>query len=130
MENEKRLSWGMAGVDWEERINFARMREERLAKARAALAEAGVDAALLTGENVRYTTAIRTSAPHIALIFADDREPYIFLRHEHGEQVKRHCPWINPDHVRGFPILETVGGMGAYQLSLDVLVGLIEDFFL
>lgn len=127
MEIEKRLSWGPAAVDWEERVNMPRMREERLAKARAAMAEAGVDAALLTGENVRYTTALRTSAPHIALVFADGRETYVFLRHEHGENVKKHCPWINPDKVRGFPILETVGGPGAYKLSLDVLVGLIED---
>lgn len=79
MEIEKRLSWGPAAVDWEERVNMPRMREERLAKARTAMAEAGVDAALLTGENVRYTTALRTSAPHIALIFADGRETYVFL---------------------------------------------------
>lgn len=47
MEIEKRLSWGPAAVDWEERVNMPRMREERLAKARAAMADAGVDAGVV-----------------------------------------------------------------------------------
>lgn len=127
MEIEKRLSWGTAAVDWEERVNMARMRDERLAKTRASMAAAGVDAVLLTGDNVRYATAMRTSAPHIALVFADGRETFMFMRSEHGDNVKKHCPWINPDKVRGFPILETVGGPGAYKAALDVLTNLILD---
>ena len=126
MENVKRLSWGQAGVDWEERVNFARMREERLAKTRAAMQAHGFDAIIFQGENVRYATAMRTSAPHIALVFADGRETYIFSRPEHGEQMQNHCPWINPDNVRPMPIIERVGGEGAYQDSLQVIVDQID----
>lgn len=126
MEIEKRLSWGMAGVDWEERVNFERLRADRLAKTRAKLAEKGWDAILLQGENVRYATAIRTSAPHIALVFADGRDTWLFMRPEHGEQVQMHCPWINPDCVLPLPIIEKVGGEGAYRDSIDVAIMLID----
>ena len=37
-----KLHWGEGGVDWDERINFARMREARLAKAKLALKKNGV----------------------------------------------------------------------------------------
>ncbi len=127
MENERRLNFGMAGVDWEERINFARMREERLAKTREAMINNNIEVALVQGENVRYATGIRTSMPHVALIFADGRDTYVFLRAEHGEQVQAHCPWIKPECVRGFPIIERVGGPEAYRDSVDVLVNLIND---
>ncbi len=125
MELERRLSWGTAAVDWEERVNMARMREERLAKTRAALASKGYAAALLVGENVRYATGMRTSAPHMALVFADDRETYLFMRTEHGDNVKKHCPWINPDKVRDFPIMERWTQEDAYKESIGVMVDLI-----
>ena len=36
--------FGQMGVDWEERIDFDRMRRERLQKAREAMEKANVDA--------------------------------------------------------------------------------------
>ena len=64
MELEKRLNFGMAGVDWEERINFDRMRKERLQKTKDTMAKYGFDAAFVQGENVRYALGMRTSMPH------------------------------------------------------------------
>lgn len=127
MELEKRLNFGMAGVDWEERINFDRMRKERLQKTKDTMAKYGFDAAFVQGENVRYALGMRTSMPHCALIFADDREPFVFMRSEHAENVQIRCPWMNPDHVKGFPIIERVGGPEAYKDSVEVLVNLVND---
>ena len=55
------LGHGMMKCDWEEGINFERMRAERLAKAREALAKADVDALFCFRlENVRYLTSYRS----------------------------------------------------------------------
>ena len=51
-----RLTTNACGADWEARINYDRMREERLAKVQEAIAKHGVDGLLLfKPENSRYT---------------------------------------------------------------------------
>ncbi|MFC2021612.1 M24 family metallopeptidase [Chloroflexota bacterium] len=53
--------FGLMGVDWEERIDFDRMRRERLQKAKDALAKSDVDALFIIRlENVRYLTGFRS----------------------------------------------------------------------
>jgi hypothetical protein len=48
---------GIMGSDWEEGINFDRMRKERLGKAREALKKSGADALFCFRlENIRYLT--------------------------------------------------------------------------
>ena len=47
-----------AGVDWEQRIDFPRLRRERLERAQAALRESDLGALLLFDpNNIRYTTS-------------------------------------------------------------------------
>jgi Xaa-Pro aminopeptidase len=54
-----RLSYGTGMLDWQERINTARMREERADKLRAAMKKNGVAACLLEREdNIRYATGL------------------------------------------------------------------------
>lgn len=51
---------GPYGVDWEDRVDFNRLRRERVAGVIAALTESGMDALLLwKDENVRYLTSLR-----------------------------------------------------------------------
>jgi len=51
---------GPFGVDWEDRIDFDRLRRDRLAAAQDALARSDCDALLLwKDENVRYLTSLR-----------------------------------------------------------------------
>src|SRR5262245_42897947 len=51
-------SYGVMGVDWEERVDFDRLRGERLARAKAALAESELGALLCFDmSNIRYVTA-------------------------------------------------------------------------
>ena len=61
------MSFGRLAVDWEERINFNRMRKERLEKAQKALKNHGLEAALLLrGDNQRYAApkpGIPTKSP-------------------------------------------------------------------
>ncbi len=43
-----KLAYGVGGTDWQERINFPRMRKERLAKTQALMKKYGIAASLLT----------------------------------------------------------------------------------
>ena len=52
--------FGFMGVDWEERIDFGRLRRERLAKAKAALEASGAAALFVfRTEDARYLTGYR-----------------------------------------------------------------------
>ena len=51
-------SYGVMGVDWEERTNFDRLRSERLARAKAGLERSELGALLCFDmSNIRYITA-------------------------------------------------------------------------
>ncbi len=54
-------SFGMVSMDWQERINWKRMREYRLSRARDAMRRHGLGAILcMYDENVRYITSTLT----------------------------------------------------------------------
>ena len=96
-----KLLFGTDGVDWEERIHFARMREERLERARAALRQHRIAACLLCQpDNVRYVTGIAfpTFLPQLDyVLLCAGHEPLYYQRL--GRAMKG-CPWIKPDHFR------------------------------
>ena len=51
-------SWGQMAKDWEEGIDYSRMSKERLAKAQAAVKNAGLGGVLCFNfDNIRYVTA-------------------------------------------------------------------------
>src|SRR6266849_10118188 len=51
-------SYGVMGVDWEERVHFARLRTARLARAKAGLEQSELGALLCFDmSNIRYITA-------------------------------------------------------------------------
>ncbi len=54
------ITYGPMQVDWEPRVDFERLRRERLAKTRAAMEAAGVEHLLLLRlENARYATGVK-----------------------------------------------------------------------
>jgi Xaa-Pro aminopeptidase len=90
---------GTMGVDWEERINFDRMRKERLAKAKAALAKTDADAIFCYRlENVRYLTALRThNWPMMfwglaSAVLPQRKDPILYTMDE--DHAKLRMPWI------------------------------------
>ena len=93
---------GPEAVDWSERINTARMREERLAKAQASLKKNGIAACLLTRpENVRYVTSTK------AVNFIDQlRYSVAFAEHDPiiyelpPGNLFGACPWIKPENLK------------------------------
>ena len=97
-----RLQWGQEGVDWDERINFERMRQERLAKAQLSMKKNGVAACLLARpENIRYVTSTK------AVDFIDQlRYTLAFAEHDPilyempPGKLFGSCPWIKPENLR------------------------------
>jgi len=98
-----------AAVDWEERIDIKRMREERLAKGKKAVADAGVDALFLFRiENVKYLTGYRVHDWPMSFlglasaILINGEDPYVFTMDV--DHAKLRMPWC-ADRT-----LEEVGG--------------------
>jgi Xaa-Pro aminopeptidase len=89
-----------AGVDWEQRIDFPRLRAERLAKAQEALRTSDLGALLLFDpNNIRYTTSThigewaRDKNARFVLLFRDD-PPILW---DFGSAARHHqlfAPWL------------------------------------
>jgi len=93
---------GPEAVDWSERINTTRMREERLAKAQASLKKHGIAACLLMRpENMRYVTSTK------AVNFIDQlRYTVAFAEHDPiiyelpPGNLFGVCPWVKPENLK------------------------------
>ena len=98
---------GIIGVDWEERVDFNRLRDYRLARARQALEASDLGALLVfEGSNIRYLTATHigtwgyNKTERWALLTRTG-EPWIW---DFGSAAKNHrlySPWLVPDQSRG-----------------------------
>ena len=106
----ERLQWGLQGVDWQERINFERLRKERYERTVAKLKKYGVAVALLSGVNQRYATAVMPSSVGeytaelggFALVFADYplEESIIYISGPLARQGRKNVPWIKPENMK------------------------------
>ena len=100
-------NFGMVGVDWQQRINWDRLRTYRLERARERMKAAGLSAlVLMYDENIRYVTSTLTPGwcrlkPGLryAMLCGDD-PPVLFEQGDIGAQIQRHSPWLPPENVR------------------------------
>jgi enamine deaminase RidA (YjgF/YER057c/UK114 family) len=96
---------GTMGVDFEQRVDFDRLRSYRLSRARAALDASELGALLLFDvNNVRYVTSTaigewsRDKMTRYALLTRTG-EPHVW---DFGSAAKHHrlyCPWLQTDHI-------------------------------
>src|SRR5438094_9181879 len=102
---------GTMAVDWEERINFDRLRKERLARAKALLAKSEVGALLCFDmNNVRYITATHIGTwaqdkiSRFTLLPQKD-EPILW---DFGSAARHHqlnCDWLGERSRAGIPLM-------------------------
>jgi Xaa-Pro aminopeptidase len=93
-------TYGLMGVDWEERVNFDRLRNERLARIKKLLKESEMGALLCFDmNNIRYITATHIGTwamdklARFSLLPQDD-EPVMW---DFGSAARHHqlyCPWL------------------------------------
>jgi len=93
---------GTMGVDWEERINFQRLREERKERALEQMREQELGSMLLINDpNVRYVTGLAmtggSGADHYTLI-TEDGDVVHWDTADHASNQRFNCPWL--DDVR------------------------------
>ena len=104
-EYSPRHIFGQDATDFQERINFPRMKEYRLERLRMAMKKHNIAALLLNhGDNLRYATGIwdlewqKANNCRYSIIFLD-KDYYFFDPVGMDSQVtKLYCPWIKDDH--------------------------------
>jgi Xaa-Pro dipeptidase len=100
-------NFGLIGTDWQQRINWDRLRSYRLNRAREAMDKAGLGALLVMyDENNRYITSTITPGwcrlkPGLRYaLLCQGAEPVLFEQGDIGTQINRHCPWLPKENVR------------------------------
>ena len=99
-------TYGTMAVDWEERVRFDRLREERLARITALLGESEIGALLCFDMvNIRYITAT-----HIGTWAQDKLNRFCLLPQgeppimwDFGSAARHHklyCPWLGEERSR------------------------------
>jgi Xaa-Pro aminopeptidase len=91
---------GAMAVDWESRIDMERMRRARRERATAAIVAEGYDAVLLLSDpNIRYVSAVATTAVsgaggfHYSLLSGDGRITH-WDSADHAVHELHSCPWL------------------------------------
>ncbi|TMG83669.1 MAG: aminopeptidase P family protein, partial [Betaproteobacteria bacterium] len=111
---------GHTEVDFEERVNFRRLHDYRLARTRAALARSGLGALLCFDQhNIRYITSTvigewaRDKLTRYALLTGNG-DPYIWDFGSAAKHHRLHAPWLHHDHCRAglLGLRGAVGGDG------------------
>jgi Xaa-Pro aminopeptidase len=104
-------TFGLMGVDWEERVNIERLRQQRLARVKSALKNSEMGALLCFDmNNIRYITAthIGTWAMDKLVRFSllpQDDEPILW---DFGSAARHHqiyCPWLGERSRAGISTL-------------------------
>jgi Xaa-Pro aminopeptidase len=104
-------TYGLMGVDWEERVDFERLRTERLARIKKLLKESELGALLCFDmNNVRYITATHIGTWAMDklsrfTLLAQDDEPILW---DFGSAARHHqlyCPWLGERSRAGISTL-------------------------
>ncbi|HLI71180.1 MAG TPA: Xaa-Pro peptidase family protein [Ktedonobacteraceae bacterium] len=99
-------TYGLMGVDWEERVNFDRLRSERLVRVKKLLKESEMGALLCFDmNNIRYITATHIGTwamdklARFSLLPQDD-EPIMWDFGSAARHHKLYCPWLGDERSR------------------------------
>ena len=104
-------TYGTMAVDWEDRVDFARLRRERLERAKALLRTAEMGALLCFDmNNVRYLTAThigtwaQDKANRFTLLPQND-EPILWDFGSAARHHQQHCAWLGERSRPGISML-------------------------
>jgi Xaa-Pro aminopeptidase len=119
---------GLIGVDWEERIDFARLRRERLSKAQQAVAASVADLLFVfRTEDARYLTGYRHHLGptpllgNATVVLGADAPPLLFtMDYEH---CRARMPWIAEDSLQPRANFREEVGIRKWADTVESLVG-------
>ena len=135
MPNYGSSSFGLIGTDWQQRINWDRLRTYRLGRAREAMRKHDLGAMLcMYDENIRYTTSTITPGwcrlkPGLRYaLLCEGSEPILFEQGDIGTQINRHCPWIPAENVRyAYSWIKGAVGPGSRQQVTKFTNAIVEE---
>jgi len=123
--SRKTRTYGLMGVDWEARVDYDRLRRERLARAKRMLAGSEMGALLCFDmNNIRYLTATHIGtwaldkAARFALLPRGD-EPIMWDFGSAARHHKLYCPWLGDERSRA--------GISTMRGSFAPAMGRAED---
>jgi Xaa-Pro dipeptidase len=127
---------GRTAVDFEERVDFGRLREYRLGRARDALDRSELGAVLLfDNNNIRYVTAtmigewVRDKMARYALL-ARGAEPVVWDFGSAARHHQLHAPWLAPGNSRA-GMLGLRGSVapdaGLFERAAAEIYGVLRD---
>src|SRR5262245_6835214 len=100
-------AFGILSTDWKEGINWQRVREYRLGRAREAMRRHSLAALLLRyDENIRYVTSTLTPGwnrlkPGLRYaLLIEGRDPIVYEQGDIGMHLEVHSPWIPRANIR------------------------------
>ena len=128
-------NFGIAGVDWQERVNWERLRTYRLESARARMKAHGLGAMLcMYDENVRYITSTITPGwcrlkPGLRYaLLCGDAAPVLFEQGDIGVQINRHCPWLPEENIRySYAWIKGAAGPAAEEQVKKFIKAILEE---
>jgi Xaa-Pro aminopeptidase len=120
--------YGLMGVDWEERINFDRMRRDRVKKAQEALEKSGVNALFVFRlEDVRYLTSLRSHLGPVALlglaaaVLPKGGDPILCTLDWFHSETR--MPWLKKENILPRPFIRTAGGTKKWADEIKAKIG-------
>lgn len=120
--------FGTMGVDWEERINFDRLRRERLQRAKNALDKSGLNALFVFRlEDVRYLTGFRSHIGPVAVlglaaaVLPQGGDPILSTLDQLFAQA--HMPWLKKENILPRPFIRTEGGTKKWAQEISAKLG-------
>jgi Xaa-Pro aminopeptidase len=128
---------GVMAVDWEERVNFDRLRSYRVARVREALDRSDLGALLLFDmNNIRYLTAThigewaRDKAARYALITRSEAAPILWDFGSAAKNHRLHAPWLPEDSWRS-GMVGLRGSVppdaGLFSRAVDEVVSILRE---
>lgn len=118
-------------TDWIKRIDFDRMRSERIRKVSEEMALFGLDGLLaLRAENIRYLTGLRPGwFPYFqirnAALFMPNKDPVCFVDEADLEHRRRTIYWLKEENIRSF---FRIDDQICREKGIRTLVEAIRDF--
>ncbi len=124
--------WGFMGVDWEPRIDYDRMRRDRVKKAQKALEESEADVLFVfRTEDARYLTSYRHHlGPAFVIgngtvVLGRGMEPILFTMDV--EHSKLRHPWLSPEQVQPRANFRELAGIKEFADRVTGLLGSLKN---
>ncbi len=120
--------FGTMGVDWEERINFDRLRRERLQRSKDALDKSGLNALFIFRlEDIRYLTSFRSHIGPVAVlglaaaVLPKGGDPILSTLDQLFAQT--YMPWLKKENILPRPFIRTEGGTKKWAQEISAKLG-------